>query len=346
MLTFNIFISFFFFLFSLIIKIKNDNSCSNNSTPPKEIESIENFKTSNLFENGNNYGKPFYIGSYVFLTGLHIFNRNNYDKQCPNGYKLPTKDIYENITKTLGEELKNQLLLVDGFNLTDGYYYMTSDTDTDENNFYALMYNDSKIELKTVDIGTCNSCYTICVLEKGRNEIIQINGIEKDLVVGQSRNLSIDNSKGYLIKINDQIYENKEIKIYSNILGCTNIEIWGIAIDNNTYYICKQICTRELTYTNECPNFDISMVSELDYEYNVTRIKDIFLSESQAPIAPKSDGGYYLAFKDKDTNNLHIVEFDKNDSLINDIELEYKASPFDIRQIKNGFANRCLKDIG
>ena len=82
--------------------------------------------------------------------------------------------------------------------------------------------------------------------------------------------------------------------------------------------------------------FSMEAVSNLSYTFNSSRVEEIFWAPSQAPIAPKEDGGYYLCYR-TDTNYLHVAEFDKSDKLINNVNLTYKAIPFDIIEIDNGF---------
>ena len=78
-------------------------------------------------------------------------------------------------------------------------------------------------------------------------------------------------------------------------------------------------------------------VKNISYTFNSSRLNEIFFGASQAPIAPKENGGYYLCYR-SDENDLHVIEFDSSDKLIEDFNTQYKAIPFDIIEINDGFA--------
>ena len=64
----------------------------------------------------------------------------------------------------------------------------------------------------------------------------------------------------------------------------------------------------------------------------------IHFGHSEGPIAPKDDGGYYLAYYNSKDSNLHVLEFSSEDELINDFNTKYKAYPHDITTTSKGFA--------
>ena len=84
-------------------------------------------------------------------------------------------------------------------------------------------------------------------------------------------------------------------------------------------------------------SFNMEKVTNLSYTFSSSRLTAIFFGASQAPIAPKEDGGYYLCYKSS-TSDLCVAEFDDSDELIKNVTLPYKATPFDIIETNNGFA--------
>ena len=58
---------------------------------------------------------------------------------------------------------------------------------------------------------------------------------------------------------------------------------------------------------------------------------------SNFPIAPRDNGGYYVAISDTD-KNLHVLSYDKSDSLIKDYNTTECAYPHDITATDYGFA--------
>ena len=83
--------------------------------------------------------------------------------------------------------------------------------------------------------------------------------------------------------------------------------------------------------------FNKESVSTLSNTFNSSRLLAIFFRASQAPIAPKEDGSYYLCYTSSEYY-LHVVEFDELDKLIKHVKLTYKTIPFDIIATNNGFA--------
>ena len=62
----------------------------------------------------------------------------------------------------------------------------------------------------------------------------------------------------------------------------------------------------------------------------------IFFQNSNSPVTPRIDGGYYISFIDEEYN-LHVLSYDKNDKLIKDFKTNEKAYPFDIIATDYGF---------
>ena len=58
---------------------------------------------------------------------------------------------------------------------------------------------------------------------------------------------------------------------------------------------------------------------------------------SNNPIAPRDNGGYYIAVSDEETY-LHVLSYDKNDNLIKDFNTNEKSYPSDIVATDYGFS--------
>ena len=63
----------------------------------------------------------------------------------------------------------------------------------------------------------------------------------------------------------------------------------------------------------------------------------LHFAHSNSPVAPKDNGGYYIAVSDLE-KYLHVLTFDKNDNLIKDFNTSDKAYPNDITATDYGFA--------
>ena len=74
--------------------------------------------------------------------------------------------------------------------------------------------------------------------------------------------------------------------------------------------------------------------------------RSYFFETGNSPVAPKADGGYYVAFSDL-SNILHILQYDRNDILIKDFNTTILGYPHDIVETDYGFVlyARCVKGI-
>ena len=83
--------------------------------------------------------------------------------------------------------------------------------------------------------------------------------------------------------------------------------------------------------------YDDTKVKLIETNFNMTYLNYYHFSPSNSPVAPRTDGGYYIAFTD--TNKyLHVLSYDKNDKLLKDFNIKEKANPVDITATENGFA--------
>ena len=64
-------------------------------------------------------------------------------------------------------------------------------------------------------------------------------------------------------------------------------------------------------------DYDDTKVKLIETNFDMTYISSLHFKYSNAPVAPRTDGGYYVAFAD--TNKyLHVLSYDKNDKLLKD----------------------------
>ena len=82
--------------------------------------------------------------------------------------------------------------------------------------------------------------------------------------------------------------------------------------------------------------YDDTKVKLIETSLEMSYSGSLHFATSNSPVAPRTDGGYYIAFADK-KKYLHVVSFDKDDHLLKDNIME-KANPIDITATDNGFA--------
>ena len=81
---------------------------------------------------------------------------------------------------------------------------------------------------------------------------------------------------------------------------------------------------------------DCLLIINVKLNYKLYEPK-IHFSHSNSPITPRDNGGYYIAVTDIN-KFLHILSYDKNDSLITDLNTTEKAYLFDIIATDYGLA--------
>ena len=346
-----LFISSLLFCFSFInLEPLPTCQCPSSHELPKEIEIDKNFSPSNIIIDNVNYGKPVAIGEYIFLSKDLPIDRGitSLSYSCPTGFRLPTKSEYEDLLSYLGSNADSILTDRSGFNFKSGKLYMTSEkvySSTDGSNneawcFYGLGNSGKNYEVKIVNsYWDLSSMVARCMMDID-NVKFNVDGLTYDLLTDEKRTLTIDKSmlKGILWKIDNKISSSAKLEITNTKRGCDILEIWGIALNDQLLYDCRIFYTRPKLGNSIEASFTINKVSTLRYTFSSDRVSSIYFERPQAPITPKYDGGYYLAYNKKSNKKLTVVEFDSDDSIITEEELEYNAFPLDIIETDYGFA--------
>ena len=89
--------------------------------------------------------------------------------------------------------------------------------------------------------------------------------------------------------------------------------------------------------------FDESKIKKITTDFKMEYKGAVTFTTSNSPVAPRNDGGYYIAVQKTD-KFLHILSFDKDDNLIKDFDTQEKARPHDITTTFCGFAVYVMDD--
>ena len=114
------------------------------------------------------------------------------------------------------------------------------------------------------------------------------------------------------------------------------IEFWGNYINGESVYLCENIFVEKKSISNT-QNFDDSNIKVIPTTFDMEYTSKLHFEHSNSPVAPRIDGGYYIAFTDKN-EYLHVLSYDINDTLIKDFNTNEKAYPQDIVSTDYGFA--------
>ena len=325
--------------------------CPSSHTLPKAIEIDKNYVPTDIIIDNVNYGKPVAIGTYIFLSkDVKISSGTAYlPYTCPTGFRLPTKAEYESMLKSLGSTANSVLSNTTGFNFQSNLEYMTSDkvypsnTDGSTNEawcFYGLVKSGTTFSVKSVNsYWDASKMAARCIMDMTNFEF-NIEGLSYDLLTDEKRTLKVDKSmlKGMLWRFNNQLVQGNTLSVSNTKRGCNTLEIWAQTLNNQQIYSCKIAYTRPKLGNSVNAAFSMNKVSTLNYTFYSEFVSGFHFSRPQAPIAPKYDGGYFMAYNKKTNHKLCVVEFDSKDKVVKDKELGYSAYPLDIIETDYGFA--------
>ena len=250
----------------------------------------------------------------------------------------------------MGSNAYSTLTNINGFNMTKGKLYVTNSKGTTDEWFsFYMMYLDGK-KIKIGQFTSSNywggELVVRCVLKVPETKI------EFPEVIGdinyQTKTFIKNNGEyfnGYLWKIHDDFYDSKNLTYTFNRSGTHMIEFWGNLINGEVVYACEYAYVKKKSVSNK-QDFDVNNVKLIETDFDMYYRRSYFFETGNSPVAPKADGGYYVAFSDL-SNILHILQYDRNDILIKDFNTTILGYPHDIVETDYGFVlyARCVKGI-
>ena len=340
----------FFFKFLCLLLCTNlslsELFCQQKKEPPQEIQNNPSYILEPITYSGVQYG-IIKISNQIFLnkdntkiTSKSTFVYND-TKFCPDGFIIPRKGDYESIISQLGENAYSTFTDPNGFNMQEGKYYLTNTRGEGELTFNKMfMYLDGT-DFKFIDYAP-NSPNTVC---RCMLDLIRINlifpNIDGDPKLNQTTKIAINKekyAKGFLWKIDDKIFTTNEIEYTFEKSGMHTVEFWGNYINDETLYLCENIFIKGNPVKNSQDNtFSDEYIKKIETNFEMEYKSIIHFTSSNSPVAPRIDGGYYIAFMDK-SRYLHVLSYDINDTLIKDFNTNEKAYPIDITSTDYGFA--------
>ena len=340
----------FILLLLLIDIISSFQSCPNTANPPVNIE-IDATKTiSPILYNQQEY-KTILVGNKIFLNkDTHSFigkaTTTTYEDSlfCPEDFILPTKSDYESLISSLGSNALNILKDEKGFNMQEGKFYLTNTKPNAEDTFNKIFFYIEDNTLKFNDFHPFdknNGAAVRCMLDLSKLKLVSPFGdrdpdLNEDFIV-QSKISKYLN--GYLWRLEDKIINTETFNYNFTKSGGHMIEFWGkYKTDTNelVYYYCDYIYINPKKIPSS-QTFDASQIKVIETEFSMSYENKLHFSRSNNPIAPRDDGGYYIAFTDTD-KYLHVLSYNSSDILLKDFKTEEKAYPLDITATPSGFA--------
>ena len=293
------------------------------------------------------------VGNRIFtkdhISAPHSSFFNN-TALCPKDFIVPYKEDYQNLVSYLGSKAYSTLTNINGFNMTKGKLYVTNTKgNTDPWFSFYMMYLDGK-KIKFGNFSSSDywggELIVRCVLKVPETKI-EFSGIIGDINYNTATLIKNNGEyfNGYLWKIHDNLYDSKNLTYSFNRSGSHMIEFWGNLINGEVIYACEYAYVKKKSVSNK-QDYNINNVKLIETDFDMYYRRQYFFDTGNSPVAPKADGGYYIAFSDL-SNTLHILQYDKNDILIKDFNTTILGYPHDIVETDYGLVlyARCVKGI-
>ena len=275
--------------------------------------------------------KDYYIDSYY----------------CPKDFVIIKKDELVTIINDLGDKAYSTFTDKNGLNMSENIYYNINTKGNGEYNKIFMILKNNKIEFEDFDpyeymiSSKPPKFHTICRLNIPQIEIVfPENKRDFDYNTNIKLNISFNGFLvDYIWKINDNLIKDESVTLTLRESGVNNVEFWGKYATGLNIYLCEMFYVgKEKLQMSDDDQYDITII-KTDYKINYN--PSLHFTTSNCPVAPRDDGGYYVAFPDTD-KYLHILSFDKDDHLIKDLDTREKARPHDITSTYLGFAVYCV----
>ena len=327
---------------SIFIKSINSNLfCPNKSNPPKAIEIDKSFAITAQMS-GKNYSTVI-INNKVFFKDtpkLSYYSSNYYDSSyCATNFVIPTKTDFQSLISSLGNNAYSTLTNQNGFNLTQYKYFLTKNK-TDSGNFYLMYLDGSSVKVKDFtlrNIPLANiSINCILSTQKAAKLVYERDFGELDYDTETTVKTDNNHINGHLWRIDGKtFYKTSSINLKFTQSGRHRIELWAKIISGEQLYLCDYIYIKKKKVTSS-QEFSTNNIKKIETEFKMSYTSQLHFEHSNSAVSPRIDGGYYVSFSDQ-LKFIHILSYDKDDNLLQDLNTTEKGHIQDITTTDYGF---------
>ena len=314
-------------------------------SPPQTIKVNTSYTVRPVFKNKklniiNIKNRVFIKESPDMGTGGTVYSYYSSSDYCPPDFEIPTKEFYQSLISALGTSAYSTLTKKTGLNMSESFYYLTRNkTKTAPFSFIFLHFKNGKVVLEDLDatkIGYGTKIRIKCALFPPASNLV-FPDYEGDIKLNVATNIKTDGKyfNGYLWRIGSKIYNTTKIKHKFTKSGVQRVEFWGKLLTGETYYLCNMVYVKKKEVSST-QTFSESQIKSIKTNFSMKYVSSLHFSHSNAPVAPRINGGYYVAVTDQ-FKYLHILSFNKNDKLIKDFNTTDLAYPQDITETDYGF---------
>ena len=290
--------------------------CKKSNNRPAEYENVES-KTINPTFSDKVYN-TINVGNKIFLTentretpGYGTSGSYRDSEFCPEDFKIPLQSDYQELIDSLGTRAYSVFTDTNGLNFEKGKYYLTNTKGKETYNKMLLYIDNDSLKFVEESRGAIR-----CILK-----IPSVNVVgpfsSRDIELNEEITINVDDNRylnSYLWKIDGDIFKTETVSYRFAKSGHHKLEFWAKYINETEIYSCH------LIYVNKKPvsssqTFSNSKIKTFNTNYKMLYIHRLHFEHSNFPIAPRDNGGYYIAFTD--TNKfLHVLSYNKEDVLI------------------------------
>mgnify|MGYP007069933421 CR=1 FL=1 len=235
--------------------------------------------------------------------------------------------------------------------MSEGIYYNTNTKGNGDYNKIFMILKDGEIKFEDFDPVEYVSnplktqkFHTICKLDIPKVELVFPDD-KRDFDYNSEIEIKVNNYDyfiAYLWKINDEIIKNKTVTSSLKVSGVNSVEFWGKYVTGEMEYLCDVFYVSSGKISDD-QEFDESKIKKITTGFKMEYKNAVTFTTSNSPVAPRDDGGYYIAVQNTD-KILHILSFDKDNNMIKDFDTQEKARPHDITTTFCGFAVYVMDD--
>lgn len=309
---------------------------------PRQLTSSGTFIIQPEKINDSETSLPILVSSLIHLQHESHINKNISSipiNPCPKGFRLPTQEEYESlITYAQSQGGVSFLTNPSGLAMTAERHYIVSPIIDDSfYNTLTFFTNETVVFEKQMIKTPSTALYAKCV-----RGISESYGIDGDVYVVPNDNVEYEmntkNIKAILWAVDYQLYNSTKLSLSFKDKRCYLIESWMINMADNVVYSCLPVHVQNPTYNEIDTVFDVNKVQTITTSVNVDGSFNLFQTPGNAPIAAKNEGGFYVAYSESTTNDIHVIEYDMNFNEINNTNLNIKGRVIDITATDWGFA--------
>ena len=320
-------------------------SCPKKMNPPKQIIKNESFTINPLFKGKKlsiiNIKNRIFIKQSQNITVISDSYQNK--DYCPTDFIIPTVNDYKSLLTELGTSSYSILTNKKGFNMPLNVYYLTTNNSKTDRFSYQLLYiQNGNVKIGEFNIRKLgkNQINIRCIFNPPTNINLVLSNKKSELPLNTTISFSTNGKyfNGYLWKIDDKTYTNSLISMKFLKSGIHRVQFWGNLLNNKIIYLCDTVFVKKKKVLDS-QTLRLSNVKLIETNYSVNPRYDmyLFLNGGSCHVAPRINGGYYVAFSDN-YHYLNILSFDRNDKLIKAFNTTELAEILDITSTDYGFA--------